>query len=214
MSHSLNDPKRAWDFGMRDDDIVTIVAFEQNELDPIDVKQISPVHFVTVKDMRNAFQKGQVGITKPKGFEEGSEIRVIWTSAFARYKSKVIEITHDRIKMEPITETGKKQIIQLPRNKGKISLIPFVKKNENVDNNQIIASVVPVALNISCPENVSEIYFIEKLRSVNLSERYAAAKALRYKDYSPTTKKIIEDKRFDTDLIFYETLVKLNIIGF
>ena len=27
MSHSLNDPKRAWDAGMRDDDIVSIVVF-------------------------------------------------------------------------------------------------------------------------------------------------------------------------------------------
>ena len=31
MSHSLNDPKRSWDAGMRDDDLVSIVVFEQKE---------------------------------------------------------------------------------------------------------------------------------------------------------------------------------------
>ncbi len=39
MSHSLNDPKRAWDAGMRDDDFVSIVVFEQGEDSPIDLKK-------------------------------------------------------------------------------------------------------------------------------------------------------------------------------
>jgi hypothetical protein len=206
MSHSLNDPKRSWDFGMRDDDIVTIIAFDQNETDPIDVKQISPVHFVTVKDMRSTFQKEQITISKPKGFEEGSEIRVIWTSAFAHHKSKVTEITQGRIKMEPITSSGKKQNIQLPRNKGKIVLTPFVKENEEVEKNQIVASVVPVVLNVSRPETVREAYFAEKLESVNLSERYAAAKALRYRGYSSTVKKQIENRMNDNEEDIYVKL--------
>lgn len=74
MSHSLNDPKRAWDAGMRDDDLVSIVVFEQDDDSPIDLKQISPVHFVSVREMRKAFAAGQVSITQPKGVEEGSEI--------------------------------------------------------------------------------------------------------------------------------------------
>lgn len=203
MSHSLNDPKRAWDFGMRDDDIVTIVAFEQNENDPVNVKQISPVHFITVKDMRYAFKKENITISKPKGFEEGSEIRVIWPSAFARYKSRIADITQDRIKMEPVTNSGKKQNIQLSRNRGKINLTPYILKNDYIDENQIIASVVPIGLSISCPETVKEAYFIEKLNSVNLSERYAAAKALRYRGYSLTAKKIIEDRMDDNEEDIY-----------
>jgi hypothetical protein len=206
MSHSLNDPKRAWDFGMRDDDIVTIVAFEQNETTPVGVKQISPVHFLTVKDMREAFKKEHITISKPKGFEEGSEIRVIWPSAFTHYKSQITDITQDRIKMEPTTSDGKKQNIQLPRNKGKIILTPYVKKNEYAEENQIIASVVPVALTISCPETVKEAYFVEKLGSVNLSERYAAAKALRYRGYSSTANKIIEDRMHDNEEDIYVKL--------
>ena len=64
---------------MRDDDFVSIVVFEQNDDSPVDLKQLSPVHFVSVKDMRKAFAAKQVSITQPKGVEEGSEIRVVWT---------------------------------------------------------------------------------------------------------------------------------------
>lgn len=206
MSHSLNDPKRTWDFGMRDDDMVTIVAFEQNEADPINIKQISPVHFVLIKDMRDAFKKGQITISKPKGFEEGSEIRVIWPSAFAHYKSQITDITQDKIKMEPVTNYGKKQNIQLLRNKGKINIMPYVQKNEFIEENQIIASVVPVTLNISCPETVKEAYFVEKLNSANLSERYAAAKALRYRGYSSIANKIIENRMNDNEEDIYVKL--------
>ena len=74
MSHSLNDPKRAWDAGMRDDDFVSIVAFKQSEDSPVDLQQISPIHFISVHDMPKSFAAGQVSITQPKGFEEGSEI--------------------------------------------------------------------------------------------------------------------------------------------
>lgn len=42
MSHSLNDPKRVWYAGMRDDDFVSIVVFEQNDDVPVDLKQVSP----------------------------------------------------------------------------------------------------------------------------------------------------------------------------
>lgn len=206
MSHSLNDPKRAWDFGMRDDDMVTIVAFEQEETNPINIKQISPVHFVTIKDMRDTFKKEQITIPKPKGFEEGSEIRVIWPSAFAHYKSQITEIAQDRIRIDPIANYGRKQIIQLTRNKGKIILTPYVQKNEFIEENQIIASVVPVTLNIPCPKTVKEAYFVEKLYSVNLSERYAAAKALRYRGYSSTTAKIIENRMNDNEEDIYVKL--------
>ena len=103
MSHSLNDPKRAWDAGMRDDDLVSIVVFAQSDVSPIDLKQISPVHFVGVKEMRQAFALGQVSITQPKGVEEGSEIRVMWTCAAANQRSDVTAVEPGRINLNSIT---------------------------------------------------------------------------------------------------------------
>ena len=204
MSHSLNDPKRAWDAGMRDDDLVSIVVFEQNDDSPIDLKQISPVHFVSVRDMRQAFAAGQVSITQPKGVEEGSEIRVMWTCAAANQRSVVSEVEPGRISLTPLPEE-RKQSIQLSRSKGKITLLPQVNVGETVEANQIVAAVVPVNTALQCPTSVSEAYFIDKLASVNLSERYAAAKALRYRGYT-TARPVLESRMTDADEDIYVQL--------
>ena len=204
MSHSLNDPKRAWDAGMRDDDLVSIVVFEQSDDFPIDLKQISPVHFVSVRDMRQAFAAGQVSITQPKGVDEGSEIRVMWTCATANQRSVVSAVEPGRISLTPIPE-ARKQSIQLSRSKGKITLLPQVNVGETVEANQIVAAVVPVNTALQCPTSVSEAYFIEKLASVNLSERYAAAKALRYRSYT-SAKSVLESRMTDADEDIYVQL--------
>lgn len=204
MSHSLNDPKRAWDAGMRDDDLVSIVVFEQNDDSPINLKQISPVHFISVKEMRQAFTAGQVSITQPKGVEEGSEIRVMWTCAAANQRSSVTVVEPGRISLAPITD-GRKQSIQLSRSKGKITLLPQVNTGDTVEANQIVAAVVPVNTKLQYPTSVSEAYFIDKLTSVNLSERYAAAKALRYRGYT-TAKPVLVARMTDADEDIYVQL--------
>ncbi|MEK7656599.1 MAG: HEAT repeat domain-containing protein [Elusimicrobiota bacterium] len=204
MSHSLNDPKRAWDAGMRDDDLVSIVVFEQKDDSPIDLKQISPVHFVSVNEMRQAFAAGQVSITQPKGVEEGSEIRVMWTCAAANQRSVVTAVEPGRISLTPITE-ARKQSIQLSRSKGRITLLPQVNTGDTVEANQIVAAVVPVNTDLRCPMSVSEAYFIDKLASVNLSERYAAAKALRYRGYT-AAKPVLEARMTDADENIYVQL--------
>lgn len=194
MSHSLNDPRRAWDAGMRDDDLVSIVVFQQNNDSPVDLKQVSPVHFVSVKEMRKAFTAGQVSITQPKGVEEGSEIRVMWMCAAAKQKAVVSEVESEKISLTPIP-AARRQTIRLSRSKGKIVLMPQVKVGDTVEANQIVAAVVPVCTILTCPPSVEEAYFIERLTSVNLSERYAAAKALRYRGY--TTAKPVLDARMN-----------------
>ena len=204
MSHSLNDPKRAWDAGMRDDDLVSIVVFEQNDDSPVDLQQISPIHFVSVNDMRKAFAAGQVSITQPKGVEEGSEIRVMWTCAAANQRSVVFAVESGRISLTPIPE-ARRQSIQLSRSKGKITLLPQVNAGDTVEANQIVASVVPVNSKLQCPTSVSEAYFIDKLASVNLSERYAAAKALRYRGYT-TAKPLLVARMTDADEDIYVQL--------
>lgn len=204
MSHSLNDPKRAWDAGMRDDDLVSIVVFEQNDDSPVDLQPISPIHFVSVKDMRKAFAAGHVSITKPKGVEEGSEIRVKWTCAAANQQSVVFAVESGRISLNSIPP-AQRQSIMLSRSKGKINLLPQVNAGDTVEANQIVASVVPVKTKLQCPTPVSEEYFISKLASINLSERYAAAKALRYRGYI-TAKPVLTARMNDTDEDIYVQL--------
>jgi len=190
MSHSLQDPKRAWDSGMRDDDFVSIVACNQDDDSPLELDQVSPVHFVKVEDMRTAFSQEQTVITQPKGVEEGSEIRVRWISALANQESVVTSIEPSKIVLTSLSE-GKKQTIKLSRNNGRVILKPQVNEGDNVKANQIVASVVPTHTTLTCPTTVNEVHFLEKLTSVNLSERYAAAKALRYRGYG-TAKELLD----------------------
>ena len=81
---------------MRDDDIVSIVQFSQNDYSPIDIKRISPIHFIKVSDLRKAFDAKQVSITQPKGVEEGSEIRVVWISAIANQDALVESVESNK----------------------------------------------------------------------------------------------------------------------
>lgn len=182
MSHSKSDPRRSWDAGMRANDFVAIAQFEQSPDSPVDVVQVSPVHFIKVSDLNDAFIENKVKLSQPKGVEEGSEVRLIWASATANVDSVVESIQDTKIILYPVSK-GRRQTIQLVRNKGLIKLIPVVKEKDKVLKNQIIAAVIPVTTSIICQDPVDENYFIEKLGSMNLSERYAAAKALRYRGY-------------------------------
>jgi hypothetical protein len=183
MSHSLNDPRRAWDAGMRDDDFVSIVVFRQGEDSPVDLEQTSPVHFINVRHLRETFAANQISVTRPKGAEEGSEIRVIWPCAAAKQRSSVSRVEPGKIILTPIPD-AQRQCIQLSRTKGTIKLLPQVKPGDIIEANQIVAAVVPVETSLACPSTVDEGYFMNRLLSMNLSERYSAAKALRYRGYS------------------------------
>ncbi len=158
-----------------------------------------------MSDLRTAFAAKHVSITKPKGVEEGSEIRVVWPSAIAKQRSEVFAVEQGKkISLTPIPE-ARRQTVQLSRNKGKITLLPQVNTGEIVEANQIVASVVPIQTVLQCPPAVEEKYFIEKLSSVNLSERYAAAKALRYRGYNEA-RPLLEARMNDNDEDIYVQL--------
>lgn len=204
MSHSLNNPKRAWDTGMRDGDFVSVVFFEQRDDSPLDLLQVSPVHFIRVRDMRKAFADQEVSITRPKGVEEGSEIRVVWTCATARRQSLVSAVEPRWVVLDSASE-GKRQRIQLKRDRGRITLLPQVNTGDTVEVNQIVAAVVPVETSLALPAAVDEAHFVEKLASVSLSERYAAAKALRFRGYS-TAGAALRSRMNDVDEDIYVQL--------
>lgn len=198
MSHSKSDPNRAWDAGMRPDDYVVVVLCEQASDAIVDWQPSSPIHFIRVEDMRTAFSSGSVKITEPKGVEEGSEIRVIWPSVAANEKSVVSELTDKTIKVTSIAE-GKPQRCLIARKK---PLLPLCKLGETVERNQIIGAVVPVILNLSCPDDVGETFFRNKLSSVALSERYAGAKALRFRGYATSMESLSERLTDDAEDIY------------
>jgi hypothetical protein len=175
MSHSRADPGRAWDAGLASDDYVVVVLCTQASASVVDWQPASPLHFVRVEDMRDAFRKNRVKITAPKGVEEGLEIRVIWPSACANNRSIVEQLTPN-VRLRPVIG-GRVQTVQLNRRQ---PLQAVCRLGETVEANQIVAAVTPVAFSLAPPADVGEAYFLERLNSLILSERYAAAKALRF----------------------------------
>lgn len=192
MSHSTSDPERGWDFGMKDNDFVALVVCEKFGDRPIDWKAGDLVQFVSIKDLREAEKKNQVNFIKPKGAQEGFESRIIWVSTLASSDGTIVEINPTNIKYK----TTKGKIISIRLSKSGQTLNPVVKVGEKVYQNQILASVVPIYKSI--PKNkVKADYFLANLNNLNLSERYAAVKALSYFDQPKVIKalkkKLIEE---------------------
>lgn len=193
MSHSQKDPYRAWDVGMRSDDRVAIVLCKQTDDSPIKWEIASPMHFIKISDMRDAVSNRQIQISKPKGVEEGSEIRMIWPCAYAHEQAVVAEINEKNIKLQSEI-SGKFQRCLLLRKTS--ALQPQCKVGDKVQANQIVASVVPIDLNPIRDVDVNEEFFINHLQSAALSERYAAAKALRFRGYKQAAADL-EDRMLD-----------------
>jgi hypothetical protein len=179
MSHSLNDPARGWDADLKNEDYVALIACRKEDLSPVDWIPNSPIQFISVKELRESFQRKEVITEKAKGVQEGSEVRITWLSCIAGKDLTITEVTEDKIVAKPAI--GRNSSWRLKRNKGGMSIVlkPLVKVGDKVLENQIVASVVPVEYDIP-KGKVDSNYFVENLSNLNHSERYAAAKALRF----------------------------------
>ncbi len=203
MSHSFSDPERGWDFGMKDNDYVALVVCKKFGENPIDWKANDLIQYVLIKDLRKVEGQGQVDYIKPKGAEEGFEARITWPAAIAKYDGEIKGITPERIQY---TRKEDGRTISMRLCKKELFKKPLVKIGDTVYKNQIIASVVPVLQTISSP-NVSEDYFLKKLNITDLSERYAAAKALSFFNSEDSQEALLK-KLMDTNEHIY---VKLEV---
>lgn len=198
MSHSVSDPARGWDAGLKNDDYVSLVGCEKIGLEPIDWQPLGPVQYIKVEDLKIAFKNDDVFFIEPKGSQEGFESRLTWPSSIAKASGTISEINDDQIKYKRESDN---RTITLSLTKKKDSntkkLNPLFSVGDNVKVNQIISSVVPVTTNFDC-EEIGIEHFINNINSTNLSERYAAAKALsfsRSQDCLQHLKNRIEDEQ-------------------
>lgn len=203
MSHSLNDPNRSWNADMRSDDFVSIMRCEQKSDSPIDWTVVSPIHFIKITDMDKSFKANEVSTTKPKGVEEGSEIRVVWPCSFAKQESYLEEIGDKTLKLRSAIEDGNVQRLRIKRKN--CNLKPQCNVGDMVKADQIVLSCVPVVINPVFPGEVDEDFFLERLKLFSLSERYAAAKVLRYRGYEKG-ENLLKERMFDRDEDIYVRL--------
>mgnify|MGYP001430241417 CR=1 FL=1 len=201
MSHSLADPERGWDFGMKDNDYVALVFCEKNGERPIDWKADELVQYVLIKDLREAQKQELVDYVKPKGAEEGFEARITWPSAVASENGKIKLVAEDKIQY---IRDSDGRTISLRLTKKSIPMKSLVKVGDQIVRNQIIASVVPVYSFVNkC--DLNKDYYLDNLKSSALSERYAAAKALSFYKSESVAKQLL-NKLKDSDEHIYVKL--------
>lgn len=98
MSHSVSDPERGWDANLADEDYVALVRCERIGDRPIDWRAGDLVQYLSVKELHKAYARKQVVVQKPKGAQEGFELRLAWPSAIASSDGKILEAKRGCIK--------------------------------------------------------------------------------------------------------------------
>lgn len=176
MSHSLADETRGWDFGLKDEDFVALVVCERSGEEPIDWEAENNVQYIRVSDLRKAIEDQKVIQERPKGAQEGFELRLTWPCAVASSDGRVVGIVN-RVKFR---RSADNRAISLALSKKGITLAPCVIEGERIKRNQILASVVPVLKEVPTREIDPQTYYYEMLTSASISDRYGAAKAYSY----------------------------------
>jgi len=179
MSHSQADPERGWDYDLDDNDHVAFVVCGKKSDEPIDWWPVGPVQYVLTRDLRESQRGGLAVLSKPKGAEEGFEIRMIWPSATAKAAGIISAIDDNRIQYK--RRSDNRTISVRLTKKGK-RMTPLFKIGNKVVENQVFASVVPVGMGFSCDKKADLEHYVSLLSSASISKRYTATKALGFFD--------------------------------
>ncbi len=199
MSHSLSSSERGWDSGLADRDMVAFSLCTKIGDRPIDWQASELVQFVSVRDLRRAFAEGRVIQTKPKGAQEGFELRVTWPCAKASSDGVVTEVSQSRIQFR---RTADSRMITLGLAKASVTLEPLVGVSQGVRAGQIIASVVPVLTSVDCPAAEALSTFLQMLSSPAVADRYTGAKALSHLQTTEASQALIGRVRDDQEHIY------------
>jgi HEAT repeat protein len=175
MSHSTSNAERGWDFGLEDTDMVALAYCQKTGTGPLDWTASELVQYIPVCSLREAWRANTVRMERPKGAQEGFEIRATWPSAVAKTAGIVEEVSPHTIRYRKGTD-NRSVSVRLQRRE--VLLRPLVAPGAAVLPNQIIASVVPVTGRFPCEGGATAAHYIHWLSSTSLSDRYAGVKAL------------------------------------
>ena len=176
MSHSTSDPDRGWDAGLQDDDYIALVMCRKAGETPVSWEAGRLVQYVKTADLRKAYQRGEVLQERPKGAQEGFESRLTWPAAVASASGTVVDVNDSRLQFKRESDG---RTITLKLSKKGIALETLVGKNADVEQGQVLASVVPVTDRLP-RRTVSHGHYARLLKSSSITDRYTAAKAMSH----------------------------------
>jgi HEAT repeat protein len=175
-SHSVNRAERHWSYGLAEDDYMAFPICRLTGSRPVDWEASDLIQYVRVADLKAANDAHQTNVTKPKAASQGAEIQVVWPTAIAAEPGVVVEVSDRRVVYKRDSD-GRRAFCQLTR-RNNIRLHAQVQHAQAVQENQVLASVVPVTREVPMGPDVGADHYIAELSSANERVRFAAAKAL------------------------------------
>jgi HEAT repeats len=191
MSHSTRNPERGWDAGLDDGDFVALVACTKTGEGPLDWKASDIVQYAGVAALRKAARAKQIKTAKPKGAQEGFEVRITWPARLADVTGTVERVDSECI---VVASEPRRRTVRLRARKP--YLLAAVEEGENVDPSRILAAVVPIKTSYPCPGGATVRTYFDLERSAAVPDRYTAIKALgRFAE--PGARAVLRDRLHD-----------------
>lgn len=118
MSDTPSNPDRAWDAGLRDDDLVAFVACETRGSRPVPADE--PV-FLTIQALRSSVGLSTLGL--PKSASEGAERDRTWPATVPTRDGTVVSVTSDRVVVRMNADRTRPERRQTYRLNGKTAYV-------------------------------------------------------------------------------------------
>ena len=168
MSDAPNNPDRAWDAGLQNDDLVAFIACFDDGEGPVAADKAM---FFRIGDLRSTVDQSKLG--PPKSASEGAERDRTWPATIPKRDGRVLEVNDQKIVTELLTSGDQGLRRQSYALKGKA---PYVRKGDVFRANSSFLSGAPLSM-ADLSAYLSHVYDpFTALRSHNDIDRYAAVK--------------------------------------
>lgn len=178
MSDAPDNPGRAWDAGLRDDDLAAFIACFDDGNGPVAAQEAM---FVRIRDMRSAVNTSKLGA--PKSASEGAERDREWPTTVPKRAGEVLEVTDTKIVVRQFATDDKKERKQTYQLNGKT---PYVSVGDKFEAGTSFLAGTPSNLaNIRDYLGMSYNPFAA-LYSDYQVDRYSAVKSFPYREDDKT----------------------------
>lgn len=173
MSDAPANPDRAWDAGLRDEDVVAFIACFDIDDGP---QFADEAVYFTVGALRESVDRSKLG--PPKSASEGAERDRTWPATVPSRDGTVLEATHDKLVVQMKADTGRPARRQTYRLRGKAV---YVSPGDRFSAKAtFLAGAPPVRADLAAC--LRRRYApLDHLRASGAIDRYAAVKALRFR---------------------------------
>jgi hypothetical protein len=174
MSDAPQNPARVWDAGNRDDDVVGLVACFDTDEGP---EPAGNAVFFTVRSLRDSVAHSKLG--PPKSASEGAERDRTWPAIVPSRDGRVVQVTPERLVVE-FNDRGGPARRQTYTLRGKT---PYVSPGDTFSAETTILAGAPAGVADLTSALRQRYEPLADLASPTDVDRYAAVKALRFRDY-------------------------------